>query len=99
MWLGLCLLLVKQKNGQLLGVLKLISFAFFSLLCLSYHHKRELTVPVLRLTSQLPLSTRGEQHRRFSVADEKSKIIFAMAAEAAAFAHTRPIAAVVGHIL
>ena len=62
---------------------------------MSYHHNRELLVPVLRRTSQLPLSTRSEQHRRFS-GDGKSKIIFAMAAEAAAFARTRPIAAAVG---
>ena len=68
---------------------------------MSYHRKQELQVPVLRLTSQLPLSTRGEQHRRFSPGDGKSKIISAMAAKAAAFAHTRPVAAVVAvdHIL
>ena len=96
---GLCLLLVKQKKKRPTSWRSLAYFfCSLKLLCLSYLHKRELPVPVLRLTSQLPLSTHAEQHRKFS-GDGNSKIIFAMAAEAAALAHTRPIADVVGHIL
>ena len=64
-----------KKNGQLLGVLKLISFALFSFLCLSYHHERELPVPVLRPTSQLPLSTRSlvSNTADFSLMTERAK--------------------------